>query len=78
MSVKIVVRPSFHWRITWRSFINCVYLHLPACFVTGFSFLLIKTDKKTLHAALSGLCMSIQLCDNRLYTYAHLYLSRNK
>ena len=74
MSVKIVVRPPFflsfffQWRVTWHSFINCVYLHLPACFVTGFSFMLIKIEKKTLHAALSGSCMSIQLCGNRLYT----------
>jgi len=35
-----------------------------------------KKKKNTLHVALGGLCMSIQLCGNRLYTYAHLYLSR--
>jgi hypothetical protein len=81
MSVKIVVRPPFvQWRVTLHSFINCVYLHLPAChFATGVSFLLIKTEQETLNAAVSGLGMSIQLCGNRLYSYTSslLELSSN-
>jgi hypothetical protein len=81
MSVKIIVRPPFiQWRVTWHSFINCIYLRLPACyFVTGFSFLLVKTEQETLNAALSDLGMSIQLCGNRLYSYtsSHLELSSN-
>lgn len=76
MSVKIIVCPPFiHWRVTWHSFVNFSYLRLPACyFVTGVSFLSIKTENKTLHAALGGVCMSIQLCGKHLYTYAHIQL----
>jgi hypothetical protein len=74
MSVKITVRPLFiHWPVTWHSFINYVHLRLRACyFVTGVSFLLVKTEQETLNAALSGLGMSIQLCGNCTRTHPHI------